>query len=168
MAYCCGPLVRHTEQFSKFLVDQGYTPQTTPQTVKKKRTLTAKFGAWMGCQGLTLSKLNDAHLKQFLAHQRRVGPGDNFTGAQLLQFLRRIGVTPCLPPKIDRSPLRYTHSRIRELRQSACATMRFCCSWLDSACVVAKCFPSRWMIWTGRRVKFSYRVPVSNWCRSRV
>jgi site-specific recombinase XerD len=101
MAYCCGPLARHTAQFSKLLVDQGYTPHT----VKKKRTFAAKFGAWMGHQGLTLAKLNDAHLTQFQADQQRVPRGDNFTGAQLLKFLRHIGVTPCSHSKIDRSPL---------------------------------------------------------------
>jgi site-specific recombinase XerD len=99
---CVGSLVAHLHKFAEFLAGEGYVSQT----IKDKCALVAALSRWLKQRSVPLTKLNEARLKQFHAHRsgsrRR---GDVYTGCQLLEFLRRLGVVPALPQKTDQTAL---------------------------------------------------------------
>jgi hypothetical protein len=95
---CVGSLAAYLDNFAEFLAGEGYVPQT----IKDKCALVAALSRWLKQRSVPLTKLNEARLRQFHAHRsdsrRR---GDAYTGCQLLEFLRRLGVVPALPQKTD-------------------------------------------------------------------
>lgn len=99
---CVGPLASHTDRFAEFLAGEGYASQT----VKAKCALVADLSHWLERRGLPLAKLDEERIEQFHAHRRDARRrGDVSTGHQLLEFLRRLGVTPSVRRKTDRSAL---------------------------------------------------------------
>ena len=101
-APCVGSLASHIDRFAKFLAGEGYASLT----VKTKCSLVADLSHWLKRRGVPLAKLDEARLKQFHArHRGSRGRGDVSTGHQLLEFLRRLGVIPASPTKIDRTAL---------------------------------------------------------------
>ena len=99
---CVGPLVCYIDRFAAFLVCEGYTSRT----VKVKRALVADLSRWLARRGLPLERFDEQGLKQFHAyHRHSLRRGDVFTGHQLLEFLRRLGVISSLPQKMDRTAL---------------------------------------------------------------
>jgi len=99
---CAGPLASHTDRFAEFLASEGYASQT----VKVKCVLVADLSHWLKRLGLPLAKLDEERIKQFHAQRRDARRrGDVSTGRQLLEFLRRLGVTPSVRRKTDRSAL---------------------------------------------------------------
>src|SRR5713101_5343560 len=99
---CIGSIAAHIDKFAEFLAGEGYVSQT----IKTKYALVVDLGHWLKQRGVPLAKLDEARLKQFHAHhhgsRRR---GDVATGRQLLELLRRLGVVPALPQKVDQTAL---------------------------------------------------------------
>lgn len=99
---CVGSLAAHLDKFAEFLVGEGYVSET----IKAKYALVADLSHWLKQRGVPLAKLDETRLKQFHAHRRGSRRrGDVFTGHQLLELLRRLGVVPALPQKVDQTAL---------------------------------------------------------------
>jgi integrase/recombinase XerD len=99
---CVGSLAAHLDKFGEFLVGEGYVSET----IKAKCALVADLSHWLKQRGVPLAKLDETRLKQFHAHRRGSRRrGDVFTGHQLLELLRRLGVVPALPQKVDQTAL---------------------------------------------------------------
>ena len=99
---CVGSLAAHLDKFAEFLVGEGYVSET----IKAKYALVADLSHWLKQRGVPLAKLDETKLKQFHAHRRGSRRrGDVSTGHQLLEFLRRLGVVPALPQKVDQTAL---------------------------------------------------------------
>lgn len=99
---CIGPLAHHADKFTEFLADEGYASRT----IAAKCALVVELSHWLQRQALPLARLDENRLKQFYTHRRSpVRRGDVSTGYQLVQLLRRLGVIPSLPPKIDQTAL---------------------------------------------------------------
>lgn len=99
---CVGSLVAHLDKFAEFLAGEGYVSQT----IKDKCALVSALSRWLKQRRVPLTKLDEARLEQFHAHRsgsrRR---GDVYTGCQLLEFLRSLGVVPALLQKADQTAL---------------------------------------------------------------
>ena len=99
---CVGSLAAHLDKFAEFLVGEGYVSET----IKAKYALVADLSHWLKQRGVPLAKLDETRLKQFHAHRRgSKRRGDVSTGHQLLELLRRLGVVPALPQKVDQTAL---------------------------------------------------------------
>ena len=99
---CVGSLAAHLDKFAEFLVGEGYVSQT----IKAKYALAADLSHWLKQRGVPLAKLDEARLTQFHAHRRGSRRrGDVSTGHQLLELLRRLGVVPAAPQKVDQTAL---------------------------------------------------------------
>ena len=99
---CVGSLAAHLDKFAEFLVGEGYVSET----IKAKYALVADLSRWLKQRGVPLAKLDETRLKQFHAHRRGSRRrGDVSTGHQLLELLRRLGVVPALPQKVDQTAL---------------------------------------------------------------
>jgi site-specific recombinase XerD len=99
---CVGSLAAHLDKFAEFLVGEGYVSET----IKAKYALVADLSHWLKQRGVPLAKLDETRLKQFHAHRRGSRRrGDVSTGHQLLELLRRLGVVPALPQKVDQTAL---------------------------------------------------------------
>src|SRR5712691_7330906 len=99
---CIGSIAAHIDTFAESLAGEGYVSQT----VKAKCALVADLSHWLKQRGVPLAKLDEARLKQFHAHRRGSRRrGDVSTGHQLLELLRRLGVVPALPQKVDQTAL---------------------------------------------------------------
>src|SRR5260370_21954116 len=97
-----GSLAAQWDKFAEFLVGEGYVSQT----IKAKYAMAADLGHWLKQRGVPLAKLDEARLKQFHAHRRGSRRrGDVSTGHQLLEILRRLGVVPAAPQKVDQTAL---------------------------------------------------------------
>ena len=109
---CVGPLACYIDRFAEFLVCEGYTSRT----VKVKRALVTDLSRSLARHGLPLARLDEQRLKQFHAYHRRLlRRGDVFTGHQLLEFLRSLGVISSLPQKDGPNRTRSDHSRLRQI-----------------------------------------------------
>ena len=99
---CVGSLAAHLDKFAEFLVGEGYVSET----IKAKYALVADLSHWLKQRGVPLAKLDETRLKQFHAHRRGSRRrGDVSTGHLLLELLRRLGVVPALPQKVDQTAL---------------------------------------------------------------
>ena len=99
---CVGSLAAHLDKFAEFLVGEGYVSET----IKAKYALVADLSHWLKQRGVPLAKLDETRLKQFHAHRRGSRRrGDVSTGHQLLELLRRLGVVPALPQRVDQTAL---------------------------------------------------------------
>ena len=99
---CVGSLAAHLDKFAEFLVGEGYVSQT----IKAKYALAADLSHWLKQRGVPPAKLDEARLTQFHAHRRGSRRrGDVSTGHQLLELLRRLGVVPAAPQKVDQTAL---------------------------------------------------------------
>ena len=99
---CIGSIAAHIDKFAECLAGEGYVSQT----VKAKYALVADLSHWLKQRGVPLAKLDEARLKQFHAHRRGSRRrGDVSTGHQLLELLRRLGVVPAAPQKVDQTAL---------------------------------------------------------------
>src|SRR5216684_1782196 len=99
---CVGSLAAHLDKLAEFLVGEGYVSQT----IKAKYALAADLSHWLKQRGVPLAKLDEARLTQFHAHRRGSRRrGDVSTGHQLLELLRRLGVVPAAPQKVDQTAL---------------------------------------------------------------
>jgi Phage integrase, N-terminal SAM-like domain len=99
---CVEPLACDIERFAEFLAGEGYALQT----VKVKRVVVADLGRWLARRRLALAKLDEQGLKQFQVYRRAsLRHGELFTSHQFLGLLRRLGVIPSLPHKLDRTAL---------------------------------------------------------------
>src|SRR5579859_5781536 len=97
-----GSLAPHIDKFAELLASEGYVSGT----VRTKYALVVDLSHWLKRRGFPVAKLDEARLKQFHArHRGSRGRGDVSTGHQLLALLRRLGVVPALPQKVDRSAL---------------------------------------------------------------
>jgi site-specific recombinase XerD len=99
---CVGSLAPYIDKFAELLAGEGYASGT----VRTKYALVVDLSHWLKRRGLPVAKLDEARLKQFHArHRGSRERGDVSTGHQLLALLRRLGVVPALPQKVDRSTL---------------------------------------------------------------
>jgi hypothetical protein len=110
--FCVGSIAAHIDSFAEFLAGEGYAPQT----VGAKCSLVADLSHWLKQRGLPLAKLDEARLNQFHGHHRGSRRrGDVFTGHQLLEHLRCLGVVPALLQKSRPDGSGESHTRLREI-----------------------------------------------------
>lgn len=113
-----GPLAAHIDGFAGYLFSQGYATQTA----RLKIQLSADLSSWLGRRHLGVEDVKEEQVGAFLEARRKgslLRRGDSWTLSQLLDHLRRVGVSPIPTTAVSDNPADriiqdYTHFLVNQ------------------------------------------------------